>query len=161
MKKRIGFQDAFVAGVEMKIALLGWGGQKRVAKAAGISPSYLCDILKKRRRATEEIRRNIARAFNLNYEEIMAIGRNMGNDLLEPSAKECRKYEKFSEERAICIYQYTAREAGIRESYFFATDSLKRIRPPGSLDYLSREIDETTLYEIALMEVKKLKGGPS
>jgi transcriptional regulator with XRE-family HTH domain len=157
VKQRIRFQDAFVAGVEIKIAPLGWGAQKRVAKAARISPSYLNDILKRRRDATEETRRKIARALNSTYDEILAIGRKLDNGVIVPSVKACKKYENFSEEKACCIYQHAAKELGIRESWFFTADSLKRIRPPGWLDYLGREIDEVTLYEIAVMEVKKLK----
>ncbi len=157
MKIKIGFQDAFVAGVEIKIAPLGWGAQKRVARAAGISPTYLNDILKKRRKATEETRRKIARALNSTYEEIVTIGRKINNDALESGVKDCQKYEKFSEDRACCIYQHAAEELGIRDSYFFTDDSLKRARPPGWLDYLSREIDEGSFYEIAVTEVKKLK----
>lgn len=157
VKRKIGFLDAFVVGMEIKIAFLGWGAQKRVAKSAGISPSYLNDILKKRKSATEETRRKIAKALNSTYEEIMDIGRSMDKDSIVPSVKECQRYEKFSEARACCIYQHAAKDADIRESWFFAADSLKRARPPGWLDYLNREIDEATFYKIAVTEVKKLK----
>jgi hypothetical protein len=51
MIRKMDLQDTFVAGVGKKLIQLRWGAQKRVVKATGISPSYLNDILKKRKRA--------------------------------------------------------------------------------------------------------------
>ena len=157
MNRKIELQDAFVAGVEIKLLPLGWGAQKRVAKTAGISSSYLNDILKKRKRATEETRRQIARALEVTYEELLILGRKMDAGHSARAINGCLIYERFSEERACCIYQHAARKAGILKSHFFASNSLKRSRPPGWLDYLSKEIDDGALYDCAKKEVESLQ----
>ena len=157
MVKRIDFQEAFIAGVKAKLLPFGWGGQKRVATMAGISSSYLCDILSKRKKATEETRRSIAQALQVTYDELLTIGRNIGNGNAASVIKECLQYDKFSKEKACCIYQYAAMEVGILDSYFLTGESLNRSRPPGWLDYLSKEIDDGTLYDYARKEMAILQ----
>jgi|GEM_PF-2999634 len=157
MIRKNDLQDAFVAGVETKLIPLGWGAQKRVSKAAGITPGYFNDILKKRKRATEDTRRKIARALDVTYEELLKSGQRLIEGPSSPVTKKCLEHKEFSQERACCIYQHAASEVGIVDSPFFMAASLARIRPPGWVDYLSREIGDSALYEIARKEMDKLR----
>ena len=74
-----------------------------------------------------------------------------------PLTEECLKHKEFSAERASCIYRHAAAEAGIVDSKFFTEDSLNRTRPPGWVEYLSREIGDRALYDSARKEINKLR----
>lgn len=152
-------QDVFVAGVREKLLLLGFGrgGQKRIANAAGISASYFCDILAKRKLGTEDRRRRIAQALGTSYEEILTLGRKTSNEETIPAIRQCHQYDRFTEDRAVCIYRCAAEEAGIHGSYFLRDESFKRIRPPGWIEYLNKEIGDGELYDFACSEMKTLQ----
>lgn len=51
------------------------GTQSRCAKAAGITPSSLNDIVKGRKQGSEETRRAIAQALGRSYEDMLNLGR--------------------------------------------------------------------------------------
>ena len=70
--------DIFVASLEKHLKDQPYGIKTRIAKAVGISPSHLGDILAKRTYGTEEKRRAIAAFFGYlggKYEEFLNIGR--------------------------------------------------------------------------------------
>jgi transcriptional regulator with XRE-family HTH domain len=152
-------QDAFVNGVRREFASLGlgWGGQTRLAKMAGISSSYLCDLLNKRKVGSEEVRRKIAAALGVTYEELTVGGNRDGREEIEAEILECLKYGRFTEDRAICIYQFAAREVGIHDSHFFTDESLRKTKPPGWAEFLSRKISDLELYDRAQKEIEKLR----
>lgn len=153
-------QDAFVAAVQDRMMVLGFerGGQARIAKRAGLSPSYLNDILKKRKLGSEEAKRKLAFALGSTYEELLTIGTNINKSNFF-TIEACVQHAPFTQDRAACIYRYAAREAGIRNSYFFKEDTLRRSRPPGWMEYLNREIRDDELYECAKKEVEALSEG--
>ena len=156
MEKVSEIQKAFVSGVKAKLLPQEWGSQAALAKRAGIKPSYLCDILNYRKNGTETTRRSIASALGVTYEEILNAGRKSDGRSKLPFAKSCSKFEPYTELYASGIYKYAAQEMGIEGSHFFTDDSLKKLRPPGWVDYLDGQINEAALYKIALKEMGRL-----
>lgn len=149
-------QEAFVTGVTTKLA--SFGSRAELARKVGISPSYVSDILCRRKTGSEPVRRKIAAVLGAAYEEILEIGRR-GINAEEPIPEiaVCLCFKRFSEERAICIYQSAAKTAGIAGTFFFKDDVLRRTRPPGWVEYLNREIGDTELYERANKEIETLQ----
>ena len=154
------FHDDFLTGVKTILDPMGWGSQVKLAKAAGISPSYLNDLLKKRRNGTEEVRRAISKALKKSYSEILEIGGEQGVSVSNFELYEsCNAFPVYSERRAACIYRFAAEQAGIKDSEFFAEAVLVRVRPTGWVDYLDGGIDDGELLAIAEQEIRKIRGG--
>ena len=87
-KAKTKLQMALVNGVKAKLLPKEWGSQARLAKQAGIKPSYLNDILQYRKKGTEETRRRIAIALGTTYEELLNAGRRYGGKSQAPFTKE-------------------------------------------------------------------------
>ena len=159
-KKEHAFHDDFLRGVKNLLEPMGWGCQARLAKATGLSASYLCDILKSRRNGTEEVRRAISKALDKSYSEILSIGAEQGVRVYNIELhNRCKAFPLYSEKRAACIYRFAAEEAGIKDSEFFAEAVLVKIRPRGWLDYLDGGIDDGEFLAIAEQEIGKIRGG--
>ena len=153
-----GLKKAFAAGARHIVNQAGFGRQAEIARAAGIKPSYFCDILNGRKSGTESRRISIAKALNMGYRDLINIGFKIldrgGNKLV---AETCKEYEPFSEDRAACIYSLAARECGIYGSFFFSMSSLKKLRPPGWIDYVNANRSDSELYYAAIREIQRLK----
>ena len=54
---------------------------REIAKHLGISPSYQSDIENDRRVPSQEVIWKIAKALGLDYDELMALGERLGNDV--------------------------------------------------------------------------------
>ena len=156
MGKQNDFQQAFVAGVK-RLLSSKWGSQTRLAKDAGIKPSYLCDILNNRKKGTEKTRKSIAKGLGKTYQEVLNNGFNSLRNVTQPYAEVCNGIQPFTEDYACLIYQFAAKEVSLEGSHFFTHDSLKKIRPPGWVDYLNQEISEDALYEIAKKEMERIR----
>ncbi len=158
-KTEYAFHDDFLRGVKTLLDPMGWGSQVKLAKDASISPSYLNDILKKRKNGTEEVRRAISKALDKSYSEILTIGGEQGVSVNNIELyKRCKAFPVYSERRAACIYQYAAGQAGIGDSDFFTESVLVKIRPCGWVEYLDGGIDDGELLVIAEEEIRKIRG---
>lgn len=78
---------AFGAACTYKLELEGWGGKKKCAQAAGISPGYLGEIAAGKKRGDENVRRAIASYFGDSYEDFLTLGRKvLAGEIPENSA---------------------------------------------------------------------------
>ena len=152
------FEKAFAVAVKPIILQLGWGGQVDIAKAAGIKPSYLNDILMQRKYGTEKTRRAISFALEKNYQDLIALGfKLLDGERHSFISEKCGQYEMFSENKALCIYRLAAKHRGIAESWFFSKERIKALKPPGWAEYLSGIFSDGELYKTAKNEMKILQ----
>jgi transcriptional regulator with XRE-family HTH domain len=139
--------DIFRAALEKKIREMGRGGQARLADKAGLSRSYLNDILKGRTRGDEDTRRAIAAAAGYAYEEFLELGRAMlGLVSCEdewPYASGAEQYGPHSVDRAYFIWEKGCEDMGTPGVYDRVAHDAYISR------YLRREISDADLYEAA------------
>jgi len=150
-------QDFFVQALQAHCEKASYGAQAEIARKTGLQPSYVNDILKSRKQGTEQTRRAIAHAIGMSYEEMILQGRQivMGQKIQE-HVKGAEKFPVFSKERATFIYQSAAKAMVIKNSFFFTDDNLVRMKPPGWLEFLDREITDMELYNMAMTEITKM-----
>ncbi|WP_457571505.1 hypothetical protein [Desulfovulcanus sp.] len=67
----------FREALKFCIDALGWGGQRKIANKANLSPIYLNNILKGRTPGSEAARAAIAGALGYTYEDFLRLGRSL------------------------------------------------------------------------------------
>jgi transcriptional regulator with XRE-family HTH domain len=77
INRRGSIEDVFRAALTEIVDESPRGFQKDLARRAGISASYLNDLLRGRAYGTEENRRKIADAINMEYEDLLDRGRRL------------------------------------------------------------------------------------
>ncbi len=108
--------DHFMAAFEKLLAEHGRGTQRRIAKSLDKSPVHINDVLKGRRRASQELQEGIAKFFGLTYEEMLTRGRRIVENRTAsggrrlPFQDELGKYAEKSHERYIAIYRKICEE---------------------------------------------------
>lgn len=75
------FNTYFLAALKTSLKGKPHGKKARLARDAGISPSQLCDILKKRSHGSESTRRKIALALGYQYETFLELGKQIVHDI--------------------------------------------------------------------------------
>lgn len=75
------FNTYFLTALKASLKNKPHGKKARLARDAGISPSQLCDILKKRSHGSESTRRKIAMALGYQYETFLELGKQIVHDI--------------------------------------------------------------------------------
>lgn len=69
--------DQFRAATRHLLDVRGRGAQARLAETTGIDKGHLNGIIKGRAPGSEDVRAKIAAALNMQYEELLALGRKL------------------------------------------------------------------------------------
>jgi hypothetical protein len=152
--------DHFIAAFERLVSDKGRGVQRRLAEALGIGPVHVNDVLKRRKRASQNLQERIGQFFGLGFEEMLALGRRiieaesgLGRKL--PFAEELSALEKGSMERYLHIYRKACEEAGLPE----LSHIMSRALNPGSREYeefRSAKLDDYELFHRAKEKISRV-----
>jgi hypothetical protein len=161
--------DHFLAAFRALVDTEGWGVQARLARSVERTPRHINGIYKGKMRAGLDLQESIAAFFGLNYEEILARGR----EILTSPSKAARKDEKpvpfqdkldavghNNKRAARLIADEAARAVGYFAFMTALIDSVG-IYPPGWQEYLNDEISAYDFWEetkqYVMEQVGKLK----
>lgn len=151
--------DYFLAAFRKLIDEAGRGAQKSLSLQTGKSTVHINDVLRGRKKASQEMQEEIASSFGLNFEEMLAMGRALleeDEQAFFPYTRQIEHLPQNSPARAAAIYRLTAEEFEITGLHWFTEPAIKHANPPGVDDYLNGKIDDLGLYEEAKKEIQRM-----
>lgn len=153
--------DYFLAAFRKLIEDAGRGTQRDISRRIGKSTTHINDVLKGRKRASQEMQEEISSYFGLNFEEMLGMGRNLleheeEGKIFFPYSGKVEHLPANTDARAALIYELTAADHGLTGLHWFTETAIKHARPPGVDAYLNKEIDDAGLYEEAEKEIQRM-----
>ncbi|MBF0121252.1 MAG: helix-turn-helix transcriptional regulator [Desulfobacterales bacterium] len=125
------------------------GTQAQIAKRANITPKYLSDITKGRRKASQELQEKLSLALGYSFGELMT----MGDSLIEKEVEPFPDYDKIMrlplKERVWAIVRKAAEKYEVTGFMSAFGDERLRNKHPWVQDYSTGKINEEDIYNFA------------
>lgn len=135
------FRTAFLHLLEKE----GRGAQKRLADEQNLNRGYVSSILNGRKPGSEPVRAKIAKHFNMEYDEMLALGRQL---LSAKKSSDKNKVEKSTEESG-----YKKREVIWKKFDLATNESTDELEYTSLKEMASEILDSKTIYSDILSKL--------
>jgi hypothetical protein len=151
--------EHFMAAFDQLVSQGGKGTQRRIATSSGKSPVQINDVLKRRKRAPQDLQEEIAKYFGMAYEEMLALGRKICDGKIRellPFQAELERLPERSKDRYLFIYRKVCELLDVAWLYDGALYAIEAA-PDEFKAYRQQEIDDLGVFRRGQERIARIR----